>query len=222
MADVFLGDSPVVSGNLDLCLNGAWTSECFLAGTTAPPKGTTLNLTIRERSRLCTVVDVGADYLQVKCRLVAGRGKLDAVIEARDYRGYQAAAIAQDTLQDAGEVPGSWDPLQVYCGHWQRPEGPCRDSLRRLLRLVDGESTAWRVLDDGTVDLVVDDYAVVATPKTIAPLGSWGQERLLLLGVENSDIVPGKSVSCFGQDFRVNRSLFTWDSDNFNCRVWWF
>lgn len=192
----------------------------MLATTSPPSRGDVLDLTIAGKSRLGTVVDVGGDYLQVKCRVVAGRGKLDAVVEPRDYRGYQASAIAQDALRDAGEVPGAWTLLPTYCANWQRVQGPCRGVLRRLVRLVDSDAR-WRVLDDGTVDLVLDDFAVVATDADFQQLGSWGQERLLLLGLDSTIVVPGKSIVAFDVERQVDRVEYRWESDSFMASVWY-
>lgn len=220
MADVLLGNVPSTQGNLCLARNGAWQAEIMLNATDAPAVGTTTTLTISGLSRLCTVVDAGGDYLQVKCRLVAGRGKLDAVVEPRDYRGFTASAIAQDALRDAGEVPGAWTLLPTYCANWQRVQGPCRGTLRRLARLVDSDAR-WRVLDDGTVDLVLDDFAVVAEDGDFQQLGSWGQERLLLLGVNDTTIVPGKSIVAFDTERQVDRIEYRWESNSFMASVWY-
>lgn len=220
MADVLLGRDASTQGNLCLARNGTWTAELMLATTSPPSRGDVLDLTIAGKSRLGTVVDVGGDYLQVKCRVVAGHGKLDAVVPPRDYRGYQASAIVQDTLRDAGEVPGAWTLLPAYCANWQRVQGPCREALRRLVRLVDSDAR-WRVLDDGTVDLVEDDFAVVATDGDFQPLGSWGQERLLLLGLDDTVVVPGKSIVAFDVERQVDRVEYRWESDSFMASVWY-
>lgn len=223
MADFLLGTQPLIRGNLDLCRVGAATAEVLMATTTPPSRGDTLQLTMKGLSRLMTVVDVSGDYLQVKCRLVAGRGHLDApILDPRDYRGYQAAQIAQDAIGDAEEVAGDWSLLQVYCPHWTRFQGPLRQCLERMCRLVQDPTVAWRVLDDGTVSLVQDDFAtIVETDRDFAQLGAWGQERLLLLGMTDTRVVPGRSVLAFGQVRNVDRVLYTWDSDTFNAMVWY-
>lgn len=223
MADFFLGDVILLKGNLDVPRIGAATAEVYLDATAAPSRGDTLTLSMKGTSRLMTVVDVGGDYLQVKCRLVAGRGHLDSpILDPRDYRGYQAAQIAQDAIGDAGEVAGDWSLLDVYCGHWTRSQGPLRGCLQRLCRLIQDPAVAWRVAEDGTVGLQTDEYDdVVETSDDFAQLGSWGQERLLLLGVTDARIVPGRSVLAFGQVRNVDRCLYTWDSDTFGAMVWY-
>lgn len=224
MADFFLGDTPLLSGNVDFPLIGAWTAEVLLSTTTSPPIGTVTTLTMRGTSRLCTVVEAGGDYLQVKARLVAGRGALDAVLDPRDYRGYQAAQIAVDAIKDAGEVPGAWDALATYCPHWLRSQGPLRACLQRLVRLTNDPALHWRVGDGGAVSLLRDDYSVVVdtTPAAgFAQMASWGQERLLLFSLTDTTIQPGRSVSAFGATRAVDRALYTWDADSFECRAWW-
>ncbi len=223
MADFLLGSQSLVKGNLDLCRLGAATAEVFLSTTTPPSKGDTFVLSTRGTDRLMTVVDVGGDYLQVKCRLVAGRGHLDApLLDPRDYRGYQASQIAQDAIGDAGEVAGDWSLLDVYCANWTRSQGPLRQCLGRLSRLVQDPLVTWRVQDDGAIALVRDDFAIVTeTDRDFAQLGAWGQERLLYLGMTDTRVVPGRSVLAFGQVRNVDRVLYTWDSDTFNAYVWY-
>lgn len=223
MADFLLGDSALVKGNLDLCRIGASTAEVYLATTTPPRRGDILMLTMKDTSRLMTVVDVGGDYLQVKCRLVAGRGKLDApILDPRDYRGYQAAQIAQDAIGDAGEVAGDWTLLDTYCGHWTRSQGPLRACLQRLVRLVREPGVVWRVLEDGSVALVRDEYDdVVETDLDFAQLGSWGQERMLLLGMIDTRVVPGRSIAAFGQVRNIDRILYQFDSETFIANAWY-
>lgn len=218
MADHFLGDVPILSGNLLLPSIGAWTADVLLQGTVAPTVGAQTTLRIRGVDRVGTVTHTSADYLQVKARVVAGAGKLDVVVSPRNYRGRIAAEIAQDVLRDAGESPGSWSSLTAYCTQWQRAEGPCRESLRRLSRLLP-VAAVWRVLDDGTVDTVVDAYNV-STATTVA-LGSWAPERLLLLGVTESTIVPGVSVSAFGATRRIEKVQYDFEAEQFTALCWY-
>lgn len=218
MADHFLGTAPIVSGNLVLPQIGAWTADILLEGTAAPTIGAQTTLTIRGRSRVGTVTHTSADYLQVKCRVVAGAGKLDVVVDPRNYRGVAASSIAQDALRDAGETPGSWGSLTTYCAAWQRAQGTCRAQLRRLSRLL-GTDTYWRVKDDGTVDAVVDTYA--PTTAAMTALGSWGQERLLLLGVLDSTIVPGVSVTAFGVQRRIEKVQYDFEAELFTAKCWY-
>ncbi len=224
MADFLLGSQPLIRGNLDLCRIGAATAEVFLATTSSSPsRGDTLTLSMRGTSRLMTVVDVGGDYLQIKCRLVAGRGHLDEpLLEPRDYRGYGAAEIAQDAIGDAGEVAGDWSLLDVYCANWTRSQMPLRQCLGRISRLVQDPLVTWRVQDDGAIALVKDDFSVVTETETdFAQLGAWGQERLLLLGMTDTRVVPGRSVSAFGQIRNVDRCLYEFTSDTFTSWVWY-
>ena len=46
MADFFLGRLPIVAGNANFPLIGAWTAEVLLSGTDAPPVGTQTTLVI--------------------------------------------------------------------------------------------------------------------------------------------------------------------------------
>lgn len=236
MADFTLGGVPILSGNVNLPRIGAWTMDAYIQTTIAPPYGTTTTLALKDRLMLGTVVASSADYLQVKCRVVGGRGKLNSVLSARDYRGYQASEIAQDALRDAGETPGQWTALDTYCAHWTRSQGPCRETIRRLVRLWQGGEVVvgedevvgadatvppvWRVLDDGTVDSVVDDFS--STDSKYVELESWGQDRLVQLSVEDALLSPGRSVVAFGVTRRIDRIVFRLEPRSFQALCWYY
>lgn len=221
MADFFLGKLPIVAGNANFPLIGAWTAEVLLSGTDAPPVGTQTTLSMWGAVRKCAVIASSADYLQVKCRLVAGAGKLDVPLDARDYRNYAASTIAQDALKDAGEGVGDWSALTTVCPHWLRPQGPLRETLHRLVRLTNDPDLHWRVGDDGRVSLVRDLYTLATPNEETADLGSWGAERLLLFGVTDTSIQPGFSVEAFDQTRQIDRCLYEWDADKFQCLAWY-
>lgn len=221
MADFFLGRLPIVKGNVNFPLIGTWTAEVLLSGTDAPPVGTQTTLSMWGTVRRCAVVSSSADYLQVKCRLVAGAGKLDAELEPRDYRNYAASTIAQDALKDAGEGVGDWSALTTVCPHWSRSQGPLRETLHRIVRLTNDPDLHWRVGDDGLVSLVRDLYTLVTPNEDTVQLGSWGQERLLLFGVTDTSIQPGKSVVAFDQTRALDRALYEFDPDMFQCWAWY-
>ena len=228
MADHHFGQYGIVSGNLELPRTGAWTAEVFFSAASAPSKGSTADLQIGTVNRKGTVVDIAADYLQVKARIVAGAGKLDTVLDARDYRGFQAAQIAQDALQDAGEQTGTWSALDIYCTHWTRSQGPCRESLRRVTRLLGrGEVvsagatslTTWRFGDDGVADTVIDTFALNSA--AMEHLSSWGQERLVFLGVYDSSIRPGQSIVAWDAVRKLDRVLYEFGPTRFTLTGWY-
>ena len=228
MADHHFGQYGIVSGNLELPRTGAWTAEVYFSAASAPSSGSTADLQIGTVNRKGTVVDIAADYLQVKARIVAGAGKLDTLLDARDYRGFQAAQIAQDALQDAGEQTGTWSALDIYCAHWTRSQGPCRESLRRVTRLLgrgevagtDSTSlTTWRFGDDGVADTVVDTFA--ASGAAFEQLSSWGQERLVFLGVYDSSIRPGQSIVAWDVVRKLDRVLYEFGPTRFTLTGWY-
>ena len=228
MADHFFGASPIVSGNLELPRTGAWTAEVYFSITDAPSLGTRSDLLIAGTSRSGTVVSIAQDYLQVKARIVAGAGKMDTILDARDYRGFQAAQIAQDALRDAGEQTGTWGALDIYCPHWTRSQGPCRESLRRVTRLLgkgevvsaDAASlTTWRFDDTGKADAVVDTFT--ASSAAYEQLTSWGQERLVMLGVYDSSIRPGQSVIAWDAARKLDRVLYEFGPNRFTMLGWY-
>ena len=228
MADHLFGASPVISGNLELPRTGAWTAEVYFSITDAPDVGTTADLLIAGTSRSGTVINISQDYLQVKARIVAGAGKLDTLLDARDYRGFQAAQIAQDALRDAGEQTGTWSALDIYCAHWTRSQGPCRESLRRVTRLLgrgevvsaDATSlTTWRFGDDGVADTVIDTFALNSA--AMEHLSSWGQERLVFLGVYDSSIRPGQSIVAWDAVRKLDRVLYEFGPTRFTLTGWY-
>lgn len=228
MADHHFGQYGIVSGNLELPRTGAWTAEVFFSAASAPSKGSTADLQIGTVNRKGTVVDIAADYLQVKARIVAGAGKLDTVLDARDYRGFQAAQIAQDALRDAGEQTGPWSALDIYCAHWTRSQGPCRESLRRVTRLLgrgevaNADATAlttWRFDDDGVADTVVDTFALNSA--AMEHMSSWGQERLVYLGVYDSSIRPGQSIIAWDAVRKLDRVLYEFGPTRFTLSGWY-
>jgi len=228
MADHHFGQYGIVSGNLELPRTGAWTAEVFFSATSAPSRGSTADLQIGTVNRKGTVVDIAADYLQVKARIVAGAGKLDTILDARDYRGFQAAQIAQDALRDAGEQTGAWSALDIYCAHWTRLQGPCRESLRRVTRLLgrgevvsaDATSlTTWRFGDDGIADTVVDTFALNSA--AMEHMSSWGQERFVYLGVYDSSIRPGQSIIAWDAVRKLDRVLYEFGPTRFTLSGWY-
>jgi hypothetical protein len=228
MADHHFGQYGIVSGNLELPRTGAWTAEVFFSAASAPSKGSTADLQIGTVNRKGTVVSIAQDYLQVKARIVAGAGKMDTILDARDYRGFQAAQIAQDALRDAGEQTGTWGALDIYCAHWTRSQGPCRESLRRVTRLLgkgevvnaDAVSlTTWRFDDTGKADAVVDTFT--ASSAAYEQLASWGQEQLIMLGVYDSSIRPGQSVIAWDAQRKLDRVLYEFGPNRFTMLGWY-
>jgi hypothetical protein len=228
MADHHFGQYGIVSGNLELPRTGAWTAEVFFSAASAPSRGSTADLQIGTVNRKGTVVSIAQDYLQVKARIVAGAGKMDTILDARDYRGFQAAQIAQDALRDAGEQTGTWGALDIYCAHWTRSQGPCRESLRRVTRLLgkgevvnaDAVSlTTWRFDDTGKADAVVDTFT--ASSAAYEQLASWGQEQLIMLGVYDSSIRPGQSVIAWDAQRKLDRVLYEFGPNRFTMLGWY-
>jgi len=71
------------------------------------------------------------------------------------------------------------------------------------------------------VSLVRDLYTLATPNEETADLGSWGAERLLLFGVTDTSIQPGKSVRAFDQTRAIDRCLYEWDADKFQCLAWY-
>lgn len=215
MGNYRLGNYPVISGTLTIPISGAWTADVRLASTSAPSGTTTL--TIHDNSLVGTIIASAADYASPRCRIVAGRGRLDVTLPPKDYRDYRAADIALDAIREAGEVGGIWDTLDVICPHWLRPQASVRSVLQRLSRL--DPLSSWTVSDSGTIDLVQHRFNLYVG--SYSTFRSFGDEKVLVLHVDDIGIRPGMSIQAFGRSVRVNRTMYEWDERQLQCMVWY-
>lgn len=230
MADYTFAGVPTVAGNLVLPLCGLGTAEVYFADPDdAPAVGTAGDLTILGAARRCVVVASGGDGGHARARLVTGAGKMDAELPPQDYRGYAAGDIAVDCLAEAGEVPGAgWSALSASCQHWTRPRGPCREALRRLVRLTDDRSLGpgdvgalhWRTAADGSVALVSETWAALAGAVDRDAF-AWPQEGLVQFYPASGAVEPGRSVECFGTARRLQRVEYRWAPSEVTCRGWY-
>lgn len=147
MSDWTLGESDVLSGTLAVRAVGAWAVDLEVdtdEDLTGPVTLTTGSLTwrgtvVRERS--------GVFELRWRGRVVAGAGRLDAVLPARMYRSVPARLVARDLAAEAGEVlAADAAGLDVVLPFWVRR----RETLAAALsRLTEALGLAWRVTAAG-------------------------------------------------------------------------
>lgn len=221
---------PIAAGNIELPGAGAWTMEALLSSpTTDLAAGQRVAVTIAGVRRVGTIARAGAEYLQTRVRVVGGAGKLDAVIESRDYRGYNADRIAQDILRDAGETFGSgWSAFSTYCPHWQRATAMARTNLQRVMRLT--RDYRWRVDHDGAISLYHDadlDVGTAGAPSVSDAFydrddAIYPQEGHVVLAPATSDLEPGMLFDAFGASRLASRVAYRIGNDSMRlrCDAW--
>ena len=221
MADYTFNGHALVSGDALIPQLGFWTSDVYASDAEALISvGDTGPLSILGVSRVGTVVSAGREAGFVRARVVGGRGKYDAEIESRSYRGYNAGAIALDCIQDAGEVGGDgWSSFNVSCVDWTRAKGPLRDAMRRLGRLM-GAGQVWRVAHDGSIAFLSeswrDNSGAVDRDGFIFP-----QEQVVQFFPAEGSIEPGQTIKSFGVARRVTRVEYRWSPSEGTCRAWY-
>jgi hypothetical protein len=147
MADHHFGQYGIVSGNLELPHTGAWTAEVFFSAASAPSKGSTADLQIGTINRKGTVVDIAADYLQVKARIVDGPerfletlGWFDAPTEPH--------IVAFGMLAEASVGRGArFHDVRLW------PDAPVPEHVERLGGLLSG-APGFSVCPTARVDLL--------------------------------------------------------------------
>jgi hypothetical protein len=79
--------------------------------------------------------------------------------------------------------------------------------------------TTWRFGDDGISDTVVDTFALSAG--AFEQLSSWGQERVVFLGVYDSNIRPGESIVAWDAVRKLDRVLYEFGPTRFTLTGWY-
>lgn len=145
---------------------------------------------------------------------------MDTILDPQEWQGYQLGQIARDSLQEAGEeAGGGWDTLTDFAAHWTRPQGPLRECLRRVARLLP-DDRRWRAARDGSIALVTeswpDNSASVDTSQY-----SWPQERCAQWYPADGSAEPGQEIDLFGTAQRIQRAEYRWGSSEVTVRGWW-
>lgn len=221
MADFSFAGHPIVNGNVTAAIVGLWHGEFYFsdseAGISIGQRG---SLEILGSSRIGTVVAVEGAGGFYRARIYGGAGKLDTILDPRDYRGYEASAIARDCLRDAGEDVGDWSPLSVSCQHWMRTKDTCRSALRRLCRLTDDASLHWRALASGQISMVKETW-----PDNTSAIDRenfiWPQERLVRFFPGDGSVSPGQKVTVFGASRRLTRVEYKWSAQEIACEAFY-
>lgn len=218
MADFLANGLPLCRGTLTLPCEGAWVADVFYTEDNAPEVGTEVTLDFLGTSRIGTVIRSGNQYLAPRARIVGGKGKLETLLDPRDYRGYAYGRIAEDALQDAGEIVGDgWNELSSMAINYSRAQGSPLQTLRTILRLV-GAGYFWRMSDDGKATLYKDIQGASVSP--LSDLAIWPQEGRLLVAPLDTLIVPGSLVSAFDDVFLASRVTYSF-GDELRAEVWY-
>lgn len=229
MSDVYLtppsgDDATVVAGNLMVPRSGLWTADLLLGDDATPPAvGEVVTLTAYDRARVGYVAEVGDEYLQLRVRVVAGRGLLGATVRAQNYRGYSLADVARDVLRDCGEAVGDLSGLTLSPPTWVRQAGAARSALRRVLRAQGSESLTRLLAEpDGSLSVVPWVPAPLAELEgSLTPLAVWPQDRTADVGPDlTTKYEPGQIVSVFGRELTILRVLYDLGND-LRARFWY-
>jgi hypothetical protein len=79
--------------------------------------------------------------------------------------------------------------------------------------------TTWRFDDAGVADVVVDTFALNSA--AMEHMSSWGQERLVYLGVYDSSIRPGQSIIAWDAVRKLDRVLYEFGPTRFTLTGWY-
>ena len=160
MADAYLNGSVVLQGDMIRPYSGRWTARVQLDGMVSP--GDTAQLRM-----------LGADYVgQVResgmiggrgSAMVVGGGGLDSMLTPKHYRStITVQTLLSDWLGVAGvSLSATVDPavLSSILSAWTVGPVPVLDAIDALAEYL---RLTWRVLQDGTVWLGADAWAVTS------------------------------------------------------------
>lgn len=201
MADVLLGDAPVVETVAHASRTGAWWADLILAPSTAPDLGAQLTMTLLGTAYLGTVQRVRTYVDRVTVRLVAGSAGLSKQAGPLAYQGTPLVTPWLDVLAAVGETS---DPTSdtaalgaALVQRWytlQAPAGTLLDVLadqvgRLRLPPDDDNPYVWRVLPAGGVWLGREDWQEYAG--SVVSLAAFPQEARELVSCERGDLLPG-------------------------------
>ncbi len=208
MSLVTLDGAAVLRLDLIIPQWGPHHSDVQLEGSVAPAVGARVSLNVAGTSRVGTVIRAGAPYQQPRVRVVGGAGKLDTVIEPKDYGQTTLAAVVSDILTMAGETVGNLDALQaVVVQQYQLVQQRAWNALQSALGLAK-TLNLWCEHDGSfSVRETVWTQSVGALWRGVVP-----QEAMVQLFGDVGTIEPGVTVTTVEQgDFNVNRVQYKLD-----------
>lgn len=203
---------------------GLWHADVLLQGEVAPGEGAAVTLTLGTVERSGTVVNAGQPYGQARCRIVGGKGKLQAgaLLTPSDYSQVGLDVIAYDILTQAGETPGDLTPLaSTVVEQWQLCQETAWEALQRVFR-ARPDLDLWCERNSSLSARSVTWTQVISTEDV---RGLKPQERQLVLMIDDSTIEPGIVVSTVYGDFRCERVQYELDPgdtrSSLTARLWY-
>jgi hypothetical protein len=158
MAALTINGFSVLDALIVLPSFGAWHADISADVDEAQLADVPLTITDGAAS-FAAVVDRGGDFRgRGSMRVIGGKGKLATEIGPKAYRAVPLRTVLVDILDAAGETlsPDVDDPaLANFVPHWQRVRGSAGTALSEL---TDSIGRVWRVQNDGTIFVGVDDY----------------------------------------------------------------
>jgi len=204
---------------------GLWHADVLLQGEIAPGEGAAVTLTLGTVERSGTVINAGQPYGQARCRIVGGKGKLQAcaLLTPSDYSQVGLDVIARDILTQAGETPGSnLTPLaSTVVEQWQLCQETAWEAIQRVFR-ARPDLDLWC---ERNGSLSARSVTWTQTISTEDVRGLKPQERQLVLMIDDSNIEPGVVVSTVYGDFRCERVQYELDPgdtrSSLTARMWY-
>ena len=203
---------------------GLWHADVLLQGEVAPSEGAAVMLTLGTVERSGTVINAGQPYGQARCRIVGGKGKLQAgaLLTPSDYSQVGLDVIARDILTQAGETPGDLTPLaSTVVEQWQLCQETAWEALQRVFR-ARPDLDLWC---ERNGSLSARSVTWTQTISTEDVRGLKPQERQLVLMIDDSNIEPGVVVSTVYGNFRCERVQYELDPgdtrSSLTARLWY-
>jgi len=192
--DVALANERVVEGSVTMPASGIWVASLRL-DSDASLSGA-VDLTLGDRTLKGTVVEGAAFAGTARYRVVGGKAKWGAEVDARAYAsGTSLSTVLRQLAADAGEsIDGITDKT---VGQWTRRKAPAIRTLRQLLGsawyIDDAGVTQARARAGGSAEAEVLDHlpgsgfavAVTDTPSKILPGQSLAVDDETTLTIED-------------------------------------
>lgn len=221
MADFTFDGASLVQGSILSPISGLWSGDIYFEDLEVPSVGQFGELQILGTTWSGSVTDVGTDGGFARARIIGGANKFDESLPPQEWRGYTLGQIAHDCLSEAGEVVGTgWDSLTISCAHWQRSQGPLREALRRVSRLIPPD-LHWRCTPDGQIALVDDSSWPDGTDSVDVDMFPFPHERCVQWFPIDGVNVVGKALTLFGIQRRILRAEYRWNSHEITVRGWY-
>lgn len=193
MADMFLGDSPVVSARVVLPRIGVFYAELTVDSETAPTGLQTLRTADGALTLVGTVRDdrtaVYGDRTELL--LIGGRDGLSRTVTPREYNDPTIRVLLQDLCNETREVLSDTADSSILSGtvpRWSRVESVAANALGEV---VAAAGASWRILNDGTLWIGQEAWESVEIPGEILDERPTNASRSLQVETLFALLAPG-------------------------------